>query len=90
MPGTRTTASDEGAVVSRAERTVPRRRTTDDRHTVIDLNADLAEGYGRWVLTDDEAMPAVGLHGDTPGAVELAKRVRAALEAAGIRVEAFA
>ncbi|MGW0778934.1 LamB/YcsF family protein, partial [Streptomyces sp. NPDC002835] len=30
------------------------------------------------------------LHGDTPGAVELAKRVRAALESAGVRVEAFA
>ncbi|MER7625378.1 5-oxoprolinase subunit PxpA [Streptomyces sp. NPDC126503] len=30
------------------------------------------------------------LHGDTPGAVELARRVRAGLEAAGIRVEAFA
>lgn len=26
---------------------------------VIDLNADLAEGYGRWVLTDDEAMLSV-------------------------------
>ena len=30
------------------------------------------------------------LHGDTPGAAELAARVRAALEAAGVRVEAFA
>jgi 5-oxoprolinase (ATP-hydrolysing) subunit A len=30
------------------------------------------------------------LHGDTPGAVELAKQTRAALEAAGVRVEAFA
>ncbi|MET8506686.1 5-oxoprolinase subunit PxpA [Streptomyces sp. NPDC004787] len=30
------------------------------------------------------------LHGDTPGAVELARRVRSALEAAGVRVEAFA
>ncbi|MGW5060229.1 LamB/YcsF family protein [Streptomyces sp. NPDC004096] len=29
------------------------------------------------------------LHGDTPGAVGLARRVRAALEAAGIHVEAF-
>lgn len=29
------------------------------------------------------------LHGDTPGAVELARRVRAALEAAGVRVGAF-
>ncbi|QIJ61534.1 5-oxoprolinase subunit PxpA [Streptomyces sp. JB150] len=30
------------------------------------------------------------LHGDTPGAVELARRVRRRLEAAGVRVEAFA
>ncbi len=30
------------------------------------------------------------LHGDTPGAAELAGRVRAALEAARVRVEAFA
>jgi UPF0271 protein len=30
------------------------------------------------------------LHGDTPGAVELARRVRARLEEAGVRVEAFA
>ncbi|MFE9663471.1 5-oxoprolinase subunit PxpA [Streptomyces sp. NPDC005955] len=30
------------------------------------------------------------LHGDTPGAVELARRVRAGLERAGVRVEAFA
>lgn len=29
------------------------------------------------------------LHGDTPGAAELAGRVRAALEAAGVRVESF-
>ncbi|MFD9887555.1 LamB/YcsF family protein [Streptomyces alboflavus] len=30
------------------------------------------------------------LHGDTPGAVELARQVRARLETAGVRVEAFA
>jgi UPF0271 protein len=30
------------------------------------------------------------LHGDTPGAVELARRVRAELTASGVRVEAFA
>ncbi|MEV5432471.1 5-oxoprolinase subunit PxpA [Streptomyces sp. NPDC052701] len=30
------------------------------------------------------------LHGDTPGAVDLARRVRARLESAGVRVEAFA
>ncbi|MFC4472080.1 LamB/YcsF family protein [Streptomyces xiangluensis] len=30
------------------------------------------------------------VHGDTPGAVELARRVRTKLEASGVRVEAFA
>ncbi|CAM5702691.1 5-oxoprolinase subunit A OS=Streptomyces microflavus OX=1919 GN=pxpA PE=3 SV=1 [Streptomyces microflavus] len=30
------------------------------------------------------------VHGDTPGAAALARRVRAALEEAGVRVEAFA
>ena len=30
------------------------------------------------------------LHGDTPGAVDLARRVRAELQACGVRVEAFA
>jgi UPF0271 protein len=30
------------------------------------------------------------LHGDTPGAVELARRVRERLEDSGVRVEAFA
>ncbi|MFD4686748.1 LamB/YcsF family protein, partial [Streptomyces sp. NPDC058461] len=30
------------------------------------------------------------LHGDTPGAVELARRVRRALDESGVRVGAFA
>ncbi|MEV7343771.1 5-oxoprolinase subunit PxpA [Streptomyces sp. NPDC093544] len=30
------------------------------------------------------------LHGDTPGAVDMARRVRAGLESSGVRVEAFA
>jgi 5-oxoprolinase (ATP-hydrolysing) subunit A len=30
------------------------------------------------------------IHGDTPGAVALAKAVRAALDRAGVRLEAFA
>ena len=55
------------------------------------------------VITDpaDAARRAVGLarsgtvrslcvHGDTPGAVAMAVRIRAALEAAGMRLEAFA
>ncbi|MDQ1012418.1 UPF0271 protein [Streptomyces sp. V4I23] len=43
---------------------------------------------------DGETVPvrarSLCLHGDTPGAVELAKHVRRALESAGVRVEAFA
>ena len=35
--------------------------------TVIDLNADLGEGFGRWVLGDDEAM-LDELAGDLPTA----------------------
>ncbi|MFF3291663.1 LamB/YcsF family protein [Streptomyces sp. NPDC003023] len=43
--------------------------------TVIDLNADLAEGFGRWTLTDDEALLSVvtsaniacGFHAGDPG-----------------------
>ena len=36
------------------------------------------------------AVDSVCVHGDTPGAVELARAVRAALEAAGLAVRAFA
>ena len=38
----------------------------------------------------DVAVASVCVHGDTPGAVTLARGVRAALEAAGLQVEAFA
>lgn len=33
--------------------------TTGAAHAVIDLNADLGEGFGRWRLTDDEALLSV-------------------------------
>jgi 5-oxoprolinase (ATP-hydrolysing) subunit A len=36
------------------------------------------------------AVRSICVHGDTPGAVELARAVRAALEDAGVRLEAFA
>jgi UPF0271 protein len=38
----------------------------------------------------DLAVRSVCVHGDTPGAVELARRVRAALEDAGLRTAPFA
>ncbi|TLS45038.1 LamB/YcsF family protein [Streptomyces montanus] len=44
---------------------------------VVDLNADLAEGFGRWTLTDDEALLAVvssaniacGFHAGDPATI---------------------
>jgi 5-oxoprolinase (ATP-hydrolysing) subunit A len=38
----------------------------------------------------DVAVDSICVHGDTPGAVELARGVRAALEAAGLEIAAFA
>jgi UPF0271 protein len=40
--------------------------------------------------TVDLSVASVCVHGDTPGAVDLARRVRAALERAGLRTAAFA
>lgn len=49
---------------------------------------------GRVVAVDgtdvDLAVRSICVHGDTPGAVELARAVRAALEDAGLRLAAFA
>jgi UPF0271 protein len=42
---------------------------------------------GRWV---EIAARSLCLHGDTPGALAAARQVRASLEAAGVRLEAFA
>ena len=60
---------------------------------VIDLNADLAEGYGRWVLTDDEAMldlvtsanVACGFHAGDPG---IMRRVCDTAVERGVRIGA--
>jgi UPF0271 protein len=38
----------------------------------------------------DVAVDSICVHGDTPGAVELARGVRTALEAAGLEIAAFA
>ena len=42
------------------------------------------------VLHDPEEVRSLCVHGDTPGAVELARAVRAALEGAGVALEPFA
>lgn len=49
----------------------------------------------REVVTDDGALHSVDadsicVHGDTPGAVDMATAIRAALTAAGISIRAFA
>ncbi|GHE87075.1 UPF0271 protein [Streptomyces longispororuber] len=80
--------TDEGTLVPRGA----------DGAVVTDADAVVARSVG---LATDGAVTALSgrriavrarslcLHGDTPGAVELARRVRAALEAKGARVEAF-
>ncbi|MEU9100093.1 5-oxoprolinase subunit PxpA [Streptomyces sp. NPDC048361] len=74
---------------------VPRGR---DGAVISDPNAVVARAVsmaldGTVVAESGELVPAgarsLCLHGDTPGAVELARRVRAALESAGVEVAAF-
>ncbi|RTL66534.1 MAG: LamB/YcsF family protein [Pseudonocardiaceae bacterium] len=52
----------------------------------------VSEGLVRSVTGDDVAVrgDSVCVHGDSPGAVEMASAVRAALDAAGVTVAAFA
>jgi 5-oxoprolinase (ATP-hydrolysing) subunit A len=60
---------------------------------VIDLNADLGEGFGRWTLTDDERLLSVvtsanvacGFHAGDPGTM---RRVCALAAERGVRVGA--
>jgi 5-oxoprolinase (ATP-hydrolysing) subunit A len=64
-----------------------------DADAVVARSVRMARESAVTALTGEEvALHARSLcvHGDTPGAAELARRVRAALEAAGVRVEAFA
>ncbi|MFD7166046.1 LamB/YcsF family protein [Streptomyces violascens] len=74
---------------------VPRGR---DGAVVSDPDAVVARAVamaldGTVVAESGEQVPvgagSLCLHGDTPGAVDLARRVRAALESAGVRVAAF-
>jgi UPF0271 protein len=62
-------------------------------HPVIDLNADLGEGFGRWTLTDDEALLSVvtsanvacGFHAGDPSTM---RRVCALAAERGVRIGA--
>ncbi|WP_432092540.1 LamB/YcsF family protein [Streptomyces sp. bgisy100] len=79
----------EGTLVSRRQ---PGAVVTDpDRITATALSLAL-DGRTSALDGTDVAVRARSLcvHGDTPGAVALTRRVRQALEEAGVRVEAFA
>jgi 5-oxoprolinase (ATP-hydrolysing) subunit A len=75
---------------------VPRSRpgaVLEEPDAVVERAVRIArEGRVASLEGPDVAVPArsLCLHGDTPGAAGTAERVRAALEAAGVRVEAFA
>jgi 5-oxoprolinase (ATP-hydrolysing) subunit A len=79
----------QGTLVSRRQ---PGAVVTDG--TLVEERAVRMAVAGSVAATDgtDVKLSAKSLcvHGDTPQAAELARRVRAALEAAGVRVEAFA
>ena len=78
--GTLVPRGQEGAVIS-------------DPAAVVERSVCLAR-FGRVTARSGEDVAvrarSLCLHGDTPGAVGLARRVREQLEAAGVRVEAFA
>jgi UPF0271 protein len=78
--GTLVPRGQEGAVVTDPEAVVERSLGLARDRAVISRSGARIEVSAR----------SLCLHGDTPGAVELARRVRERLEASGIRVEAFA
>ncbi|GAA2766055.1 5-oxoprolinase subunit PxpA [Streptomyces paradoxus] len=70
----------EGAVVTDPDAVVERSLGLARSGEVVSRSGTRIEVHAR----------SLCLHGDTPGAVELARRVRERLEASGVRVEAFA
>ncbi|GHD97140.1 LamB/YcsF family protein [Streptomyces naganishii] len=81
--------TDEGTLVPRGVDGA----VVTDPDAVVERSVGLARS--RAVVSHSGAVVGVEarslcLHGDTPGAVELARRVREELVAAGVRVEAFA
>ncbi|MDQ0778674.1 UPF0271 protein [Streptomyces aurantiacus] len=80
--------TDEGTLVPRGQDGA----VITDAGAVVERSVDLARsGVVRSRSGRDIAVRArsLCLHGDTPGAVDLARRVRAGLEEAGVHVEAF-
>ncbi|MET9125720.1 5-oxoprolinase subunit PxpA [Streptomyces sp. NPDC004528] len=77
--GTLVPRTAEGAVIT-------------DTGQVVERSLGLARSGEVTSLTGERVLVrarSLCLHGDTPGAVELARRVRARLESSGVRVEAF-
>ncbi|MEQ8144519.1 5-oxoprolinase subunit PxpA [Streptomyces sp. OP7] len=81
--------TDEGTLVPRGEEGA----VITDPGAVLTRSVDLAR-RGEVVARSGRRIGmrarSLCLHGDTPGAVDLARRVRDALETSGVRVEAFA
>ncbi|MFF9627184.1 LamB/YcsF family protein [Streptomyces griseosporeus] len=78
--GTLVPRGRDGAVVTDPETVVERSSSIARSGTVTSHSGTAIEVRAR----------SLCLHGDTPGAVELARRVRERLEASGVTVEAFA
>ncbi|MET9869852.1 5-oxoprolinase subunit PxpA [Streptomyces sp. NPDC006386] len=78
--GTLVPRSQEGAVVTDPEAVVERSLGLARSGEVVSRSGTRIEVRAR----------SLCLHGDTPGAVDLARRVRERLESSGVRVEAFA
>ncbi len=78
--GTLVPRSGEGAVITEADAVV-------ERSLDMARSGRVTSRTGREIAVRAQSLC---LHGDTPGAVDLARRVRARLESAGVRVEAFA
>ncbi|MEV6588943.1 LamB/YcsF family protein [Streptomyces acidicola] len=77
--GTLVPRGQDGAVISDADAVV-------ERSVGLALSGTVTSHSGERVMVRARSLC---LHGDTPGAVELARRVRDELESAGVRVEAF-
>ncbi|WP_338899412.1 5-oxoprolinase subunit PxpA [Streptomyces sp. TG1A-60] len=77
--GTLVPRGQEGAVITDANAVV-------ERSVGLARTGTVAAHSGQRIAVRARSLC---LHGDTPGAVELARRVRAGLAASGIRVEAF-
>ncbi|GGX87759.1 LamB/YcsF family protein [Streptomyces fructofermentans] len=77
--GTLVPRGREGAVLTGPEAVV-------ERAVGLAVSGVVASHCGRDIAVRARSLC---LHGDTPGAVDLARRVRAGLESSGVRVEAF-